>query len=63
MAGDQRPALGNPAGGDVRLLLPEKADHRLVWLVSFSNFRKTLPLGIKIHRYRDGFMHVFVKKC
>ena len=44
-------------GVDVRILLPEKADHRTVYLASFSYFQNTLPLGIKIYRYTAGFMH------
>lgn len=44
-------------GVDVRILLPEKADHRTVYLSSFSYYQNTLPLGIKIYRYTAGFMH------
>ncbi len=44
-------------GVDVRILLPEKADHRTVYLASFSYYPNTLPLGIKIYRYTAGFMH------
>ena len=44
-------------GVDVRILLPEKPDHRTVYLASFSFYRNTLPHGIKIYRYTAGFMH------
>ena len=44
-------------GVDVRILLPEKADHRTVYLASFSYYKNTLPLGIQIYRYTAGFMH------
>ncbi len=44
-------------GVDVRVMLPEKADHRTVYLASFSYYQNTLPLGIKIYRYTTGFMH------
>ena len=44
-------------GVDVRILLPEKADHRTVYLASFSYYQNTLPLGINIYRYTAGFMH------
>lgn len=44
-------------GVDVRILLPEKADHRTVYLASFSYYQNTLPLGIKLYRYTTGFMH------
>jgi len=44
-------------GVDVRILLPEKADHRTVHLASFSYYPKTLPVGIKLYRYTAGFLH------
>jgi len=44
-------------GVDVRIMLPEKADHRTVYLASFSFYQNTLPHGIKIYRYTAGFMH------
>jgi cardiolipin synthase len=44
-------------GVDVRILLPEKVDHKFAYLASFSYYAQTLPLGIKIYRYQDGFLH------
>ena len=44
-------------GVDVRILLPEKPDHRTVWLASFSYYQNTLPHGVKLYRYMAGFMH------
>jgi len=44
-------------GVDVRILIPEKADHRIVYLASFSYYENILPIGIKLYRYTDGFMH------
>lgn len=44
-------------GVDVRIMLPEKADHRIVYLASFSYYENILPLGITIYRYNAGFMH------
>jgi len=44
-------------GVDVRIMLPEKADHRTVYLASFSYYQNALPNGIKIYRYTAGFMH------
>lgn len=44
-------------GVDVRILIPEKADHRLVWLAAFTYFEQTIPVGVKIHRYTRGFLH------
>jgi cardiolipin synthase len=42
---------------DVRILLPEKPDHRTVYLASFAFYQHILPLGIKLYRYTAGFMH------
>jgi len=44
-------------GVDVRILLPEKPDHRTVHLASFSYYPNTLPVGIKLYRYTGGFLH------
>jgi cardiolipin synthase len=44
-------------GVDVRILLPEKPDHRTVYLASFTYYQNTLPHGIKLYRYTTGFMH------
>jgi len=44
-------------GVDVRIMLPEKGDHRTVYLASFSYYQNALPNGIKLYRYTAGFMH------
>ena len=44
-------------GVDVRILLPAKPDHWMVWLASFSYLKETLPWGVKMYRYQDGFLH------
>ena len=44
-------------GVDVRILLPEKADHILVWLSSFSYYNETEPFGVRLYRYQPGFLH------
>ena len=44
-------------GVDVRILLPDRADHLLVYLSSFSYYPDVLPHGIDLYRYREGFMH------
>lgn len=44
-------------GVDVRVLLPSRPDHRLVWLAGFSYLGETDPLGIKLYRYQEGFLH------
>ena len=44
-------------GCDVRILLPERADHFLPWLAAFAFFDEVRHAGVKIYRYTDGFMH------
>ncbi len=44
-------------GVDVRILLPEKPDHRVVYLASFAFYQNTIPLGIQLYRFTAGFMH------
>lgn len=44
-------------GVDVRVLLPEMADHLLVWLSAFTYYEQSIPFGVKLYRYQRGFMH------
>ncbi|WP_186393652.1 MULTISPECIES: cardiolipin synthase [unclassified Pannonibacter] len=44
-------------GVDVRVLLPQKADHRLVWLASHAYADDMVNHGIKVYRYLEGFLH------
>ncbi len=44
-------------GVDVRILLPERADHLLVWLSAFSYYEQSIPYGIRFFRYHKGFLH------
>ncbi|MGD8368262.1 MAG: cardiolipin synthase [Desulfobacterales bacterium] len=44
-------------GVDVRLILPQKADHLLVYLSSFSYLEEAEKAGVKIYRYQPGFLH------
>jgi cardiolipin synthase A/B len=44
-------------GVDVRILLPEKADKRLVWLSSFAYLDEVQSTGIQVYRYQAGFLH------
>jgi len=44
-------------GVDVRIMLPEKPDHMLVYLAKFSYLAETLPFGIKVFSYHAGFLH------
>lgn len=44
-------------GVDVRIMLPERVDHLLVYLAKYSYLRETLPLGIRFFSYQAGFLH------
>lgn len=44
-------------GVDVRVMLPERPDHLLVYLSGFSYIAETEPSGVKFYRYQPGFMH------
>jgi cardiolipin synthase A/B len=44
-------------GVDVRILLPDKPDHRIVHLASHSFYPDVIPSGIKLYKYKPGFMH------
>jgi len=44
-------------GVDVRILIPERADHLLVWLSAFSYYEQSIPFGIRLFRYHRGFLH------
>ena len=44
-------------GVDVRILVPERADHLLVWLSAFSYYEQSIPFGIRLFRYHRGFLH------
>jgi len=49
--------LASLRGVDVRILLPEKPDHLLVWLASFSYLPDICRVGVKVFRYQAGFLH------
>jgi cardiolipin synthase len=44
-------------GVDVRILLPAKPDHKLVYLASFSFLDAADRTGIQLYRYQNGFLH------
>ncbi len=44
-------------GVDVRIMLPEKPDHLLVYLASTAHADTMVEHGIAIHRYTTGFLH------
>ena len=44
-------------GVDVRILIPERPDHLMVWLSAFSYYEQSIPFGVGIYRYHRGFLH------
>ncbi len=44
-------------GVDVRIILPNRPDHLLVYLCSFSYYTEMEAIGMKLYRYKNGFMH------
>jgi cardiolipin synthase len=44
-------------GVDVRIMLPAKPDHLLVYLSSFSYLESAERVGVKFYRYQKGFLH------
>ena len=44
-------------GVDVRIMLPEKADHLMVWLASFTFLSQMNFPQIRFYRYTPGFLH------
>jgi cardiolipin synthase len=49
--------LAGLRGVDVRILIPEKADSKLVTLAAYSYFTEVKSAGVRIFRYQDGFLH------
>jgi len=49
--------LAGLRGVDVRILIPEKADSRLVTLAAYAFFDQIKTAGVKFYRYQDGFLH------
>jgi cardiolipin synthase len=56
---DMRTALYAAAlrGVDVRIMLPEKPDHMLVWLASNAHADAMVQHGVQVYRYHRGFLH------
>ncbi len=44
-------------GVDVRIIIPDKIDHLVVWLAAFSYLKEAGKAGIKFYRYTGGFLH------
>lgn len=44
-------------GVDVRIVIPANPDKRVVWWAAHSYFKTMGEVGVKILKYREGFMH------
>jgi len=44
-------------GADVRILIPDHADHLAVYLAAFTYFDDALAAGVKFYKYTGGFLH------
>ena len=44
-------------GVDVRIIVPDKADHLIVWLAAFSYFEEMADEDIRFFKYTRGFLH------
>ena len=44
-------------GVDVRIILPDRADNRVVELASYTYYEDMLNFGVRLYRYCDRFMH------
>jgi len=49
--------LAGLRGVDVRILIPDKPDHLMVYLAAFSYFRDASLTGVRFYRYSEGFLH------
>lgn len=49
--------LAARSGVDVRLIIPGKSDSKLVQMATLSHAQDMLEAGIRVYRYRKGFIH------
>lgn len=45
------------SGVDVRIMIPKKPDHRMVYWGTYSYLRDLLPFGVRCFLYGNGFLH------
>jgi cardiolipin synthase len=45
------------SGVDVRVMIPHKTDHAIVYWASLSNIEGLLKAGVKVFQYEKGFIH------
>jgi cardiolipin synthase len=44
-------------GVDVRILIPDVADHKMVYLAAFTYFDEAREAGVQFYKYTGGFLH------
>lgn len=44
-------------GVDVRVMIPDRPDHTIVWMAGFTYAPEIQKAGVKLYRYTEGFMH------
>ena len=44
-------------GVDVRVMLPNEPDHKMVWLASIAHADAMVEHNVSIYRFQDGFLH------
>lgn len=44
-------------GVDVRIIIPDEPDGPFVGMANWSYTKELMPVGVKVYRYQDGFMH------
>ena len=44
-------------GVDVRIIIPENPDKRVVWWAAHSYLSEVAVAGVRMYKYREGFMH------
>lgn len=44
-------------GVEIRILVPDRRDHWLVWLAAFAYFDEVKAAGVEVWRYMEGFSH------
>ena len=44
-------------GVDVRVMIPNRPDHLIVWLAGFTYADEVIRADVKLYRYMEGFMH------
>ena len=49
--------LAGLRGVDVRILIPDKSDHLLIYFAAFAYFEDAEIAGVKFYRYTKGFTH------